>query len=82
MDTTIGNLGLSDSEEDQLVVFLETLSDGYTEPYPNRDLFTGACRTGGSAATQGNETLIATPDLPACSTRICGVPPLPNPPIR
>ena len=28
-DTTIGNLGLSDSDEDDLVAFLKTLTDGY-----------------------------------------------------
>ncbi|MBW8639421.1 hypothetical protein K1W69_19660 [Hoeflea sp. WL0058] len=82
VDKTIGDLGLSDREEDQLVAFLETLSDGYTAPYRNRDIFTGACRTGGSAATQGNETLIATPDLPSCSARVCGVDPVPEPPIQ
>ena len=29
MDTTIGNLGLTNEEEDQLVAFLKTLTDGY-----------------------------------------------------
>jgi cytochrome c peroxidase len=29
MDTTIGNLGLTDDQEDQLVAFLKTLTDGY-----------------------------------------------------
>lgn len=82
VDDTIGDLGLTDREEDLLVAFLETLSDGYTTPYPNQDLFTGECRKGGSAATQGNETLIATPDLPACSSRICDVAPVPEPPIK
>jgi len=33
-DTTIGNLGLTNEQEDQLVAFLETLTDGY-EPQPN-----------------------------------------------
>ena len=28
-DTTIGNLGLSNEQEDQLVAFLKTLTDGY-----------------------------------------------------
>jgi cytochrome c peroxidase len=79
IDTTTGNLGLSDKEEDQIVDFLETLSDGFTKPYPNIDTFTGVCRTGGSAATQGNETLVATPPLPACALAICGVAPLPGP---
>jgi len=29
MDTTIGNLGLTNEQEDQLVAFLKTLTDGY-----------------------------------------------------
>jgi hypothetical protein len=29
MDTTIGNLGLTDEQEDQIVAFLKTLTDGY-----------------------------------------------------
>jgi hypothetical protein len=32
MDTTIGNLGLTEQEESQLVAFLKTLTDGYTRP--------------------------------------------------
>jgi cytochrome c peroxidase len=38
MDTTIGNLGLSNDEEDQLVAFLKTLTDGYKQPsaYPQK----------------------------------------------
>ncbi|MEM7021220.1 MAG: cytochrome c peroxidase [Pseudomonadota bacterium] len=81
MDDTIGDLGLTDQEEDLIVAFLETLTDGYTTPYPNRDIYAGTCQTGGSAATQGNETLIPTPDLPTCPSSICGVAPLPQPPI-
>jgi hypothetical protein len=60
-DMTIGNLGLSDKEEDQVVAFLQTLSDGFTTPYPDIGTFTGQCMTGGNAATQGNETLIPAP---------------------
>ena len=70
-----------DKEENQIVKFLQTLSDGFTRPYPNSDTFTGACMRGGSAATQGNELLIPTPPLPPCASAICGVPPVPNPPI-
>ena len=38
VDTTIGNLGLTNLEEDQLVAFLKTLTDGYREPsaYPQK----------------------------------------------
>jgi len=79
IDMTTGNLGLTDKEEDQIVAFLETLSDGFTRPYPNSDTFTGICMRGGSAATQGNELLIPTPPLPPCASAICGAPPLPGP---
>jgi cytochrome c peroxidase len=79
IDMTSGNLGLTDQEENQIVKFLETLSDGFTRPYLNRDTFTGTCMTGGSATTQGNESLIPTPPLPPCASAICGVAPVPNP---
>src|SRR6266446_6439015 len=81
IDMTTGNLGLTDEEENQIVKFLQTLTDGFTRPYRNRDTFTGACMKGGSAATQGNEFLIPTPPLPSCASAICGVEPVPNPPI-
>jgi len=81
IDMTTGNLGLTDKEEDQIVAFLLTLTDGYTRPYPNRDTYTGTCVKGGSAKTQGNATLIPTPKLPACAAAICGVQPVPNPAI-
>jgi cytochrome c peroxidase len=79
IDMTVGNLGLTDQEENQIVAFLQTLTDGFTTPYPNRNTFTGQCTTGGSAATQGNQFLIPTPPLPPCPPQICGVPPLPAP---
>jgi cytochrome c peroxidase len=78
VDMTTGKLGLTDKEEDQIVAFLETLTDGFTTPYPDENTFTGACKTGGSSKTQGNESLIPTPPLPPCSPEICGVPPLPS----
>ncbi len=81
LDMTIGKLGLTDTEENQIVAFLQTLTDGFTRPYPNINAFTGVCMTGGTAATQGNETLIPTPPLPPCATAICGVAPLPSSPI-
>ena len=31
---TTGNLGLTDQEENQIVSFLQTLSDGFTTPIP------------------------------------------------
>jgi cytochrome c peroxidase len=81
MDMTVGKLGLTDQEEDQIVVFLQTLTDGFTRPYPDMNTFTGACMTGGSAKTQGNNTLIPTPFLPPCASAICGVAPLPTMPL-
>ena len=32
VDRTVGRLGLTDKEEDQIVAFLKTLTDGYTRP--------------------------------------------------
>jgi cytochrome c peroxidase len=58
LDMTVGHLGLSDLEENQIVAFLQTLSDGFTTPYPDINTYTGACMTGGNAATQGNSTII------------------------
>jgi len=81
IDMTTGDLGLTDQEENQIVAFLQTLTDGFTTPYPNRNTFTGTCMTGGTAATQGNDSLIPTPPLPPCASAICGVAPFPSPPI-
>jgi cytochrome c peroxidase len=46
------------AEEDQIVAFLQTLNDGFTTPYPDIGTYTGACMSGGTAATQGNSTII------------------------
>jgi hypothetical protein len=89
MDMTTGDLGLTDKEENQIVAFLQILTDGFTRPYPDRDKFTGACMTCNPAtdrncspSRQGNGTLIPTPTpLPACGSDICGVAPLPTMPI-
>ena len=40
-DMTVGNLGLTDQEENQIVAFLMTLTDGFTTPFPNLNTFTG-----------------------------------------
>ena len=79
IDMTFGKLGLSDQEENQIVAFLQTLSDGYTSPYPDINTFTGSCMSGGLASTQGNEFLIPTPPLPPCASAICDVAPTPGP---
>jgi len=88
LDTTTGMLGLTDKEENQIVAFLETLSDGFTTPYPNNDTFTGSCMTCNPAtdpncspSRQGNGELIPTPPLPPCAGAICDVAPVPSPPI-
>jgi len=81
IDMTIGKLFLTDHEEDLIVTFMQTLTDGFTTPYPNINTFTGMCMVGGSAKTQGNEFLIPTPPLPPCASAVCGVPPFPNPPL-
>ncbi len=57
-DMTIGKLGLTDTEENQIVAFLQTLTDGFTTPYPDINTYTGACMSGGSALTQGNSFII------------------------
>jgi cytochrome c peroxidase len=69
IDMTVGNLGLTSTEEDQIVVFLQTLSDGFTTPYPFVNTYTGACMTGGTAATQGNSTLISAEKLRRLSAK-------------
>jgi cytochrome c peroxidase len=86
IDMTTGNLGLTDHEEDEIVTFLQTLTDGFNpanpnvSSYPDINTFTGQCITGGMAGTQGNEFLIPTPQpLPPCAPAICGVPPVPGP---
>ena len=38
---TIGNLGLTDTEENQIVAFMKTLTDGFTVPFPNFNTYTG-----------------------------------------
>src|SRR5712691_2928679 len=78
IDMTTGDLHLTDREEDQIVAFLETLTDGFTRPYPDQDVYTGTCMTGGMASTQGNGFLIPTPPLPPYASAICDVPPLPT----
>ena len=64
-DMTVGNLMLTDQEENQIVTFLQTLSDGFTTPYPDIGTFTGQCLTGGNASTQGNSTIISAEQIRA-----------------
>jgi cytochrome c peroxidase len=62
-DMTVGNLGLTDTEENQIVTFKLTLNDGFTMPYPFINTYTGACMTGGNASTQGNSAIITSGEL-------------------
>ena len=84
VDMTTGMLGLTDTEENQIVAFLMTLTDGFTTPYPDIGTYTGACMTGGTAATQGNSTLLQQPFAGgvSCAADICNAPPPPSPPIQ
>jgi len=50
IDMTVGNLMLTDAEENQIVAFLQTLTDGFTTPYPDINTFAGSCMSGGTAA--------------------------------
>jgi cytochrome c peroxidase len=95
VDMTVGNLQLTDQEENLIVIFLQTLTDGFNpanptvSTYKNIDTFTGSVAGGQctitppgvTASTQGNETLIPTWSLAQfpCAMDICGVPPLPAP---
>ncbi len=88
IDMTTGALGLTDREENQIVAFLQMLTDGFTKPYKNIDTFTGSvaggqCKIGGNPRTQGNETLTPVWNLAQfpCAKDICGVRPVPSPPI-
>ena len=92
IDMTTGALGLTDQEENQIVDFLMTLTDGFNpnnptvSTYKNIDTFTGQCSPtlpGETALNQGNETLIPTWSLAQfpCAADICNVPPVPKPPI-
>jgi cytochrome c peroxidase len=91
-DMTVGNLQLTDQEENQIVAIMQALTDGFNpanptvSTYKNIDTFTGQCTItapGVTASTQGNETLIPTWSLTQfpCATDVCGVPPLPSMPI-
>ena len=40
-DMTFINLGLTDREEDHIVAVLQTLTDGFTTPYPDLNTYTG-----------------------------------------
>jgi len=95
IDMTVGNLGLTDQQENQIVSVMQALTDGFNpanpsvSAYPNINTYTGTCTTCNPAtdpncspSRQGNGSLIPTPPLPACAAAICAVPPVPSPPIQ
>jgi cytochrome c peroxidase len=89
LDMTTGKLGLTDTEENQIVAFLQTLTDGFTRPYPDSDTYTGSCMTcdpkdlNCTPSRQGYTSLIPTPlPLTPCASAICNVAPFPIPPIQ
>jgi cytochrome c peroxidase len=45
---TVGNLHLTDIEENQIVLLMQTLTDGFTRPYPDVNSF-GLTATGGGS---------------------------------
>jgi len=92
IDMTIGHLGLTDAEENLLVIALQFQTDGFdpanpTVPgnlYKNIDTFTGQCTItarGVTASNQGNDHLVPTWSLTQfpCATDVCGAPPVPSP---
>jgi cytochrome c peroxidase len=90
MNMTIGNLGLTDQEENLVVLAIQLATDGFdpnnptVSTYPNIDTFTGQCSTtlpGQTASTQGNETLTPTWSFTQypCASDICDVSPVPAP---
>jgi hypothetical protein len=94
-DMTVGNLQLTDAEENLLVIALQLTTDGFdpanptVSTYPNIDTFTGSVAggqctitpAGVTASTQGNNMLIPTWSLTQfpCAADVCNVPPLPAP---
>jgi cytochrome c peroxidase len=94
IDMTVGNLGLTDAEENLVVLGLQVQNDGFDPAnpnvpgilYKNIDTFTGQCTMtapGVTALTQGNETLTPTWSLTQfpCAADVCNVQPLPTMPI-
>jgi cytochrome c peroxidase len=92
IDMTVGKLGLTDAEENQIVIIMQDLTDGFNpanpsvSTYPNINAFTGTCMTCNPAtdpncspSRQGNGSLIPTPPLLPCASAICGVAPVPGP---
>jgi cytochrome c peroxidase len=46
IDMTVGNLGLTNQEESQIVTFLQALTDGFTTPYPDISTYTDPMQVG------------------------------------
>jgi cytochrome c peroxidase len=52
LDMTVGDLKLTDKEENQIVLFMQTLTDGFTRPYTDFNSFSGAPSSAGSSQGQ------------------------------
>jgi hypothetical protein len=55
MNGQVGNLGLTASQEADLVNFLMILSDGYTAPNPVGGIVTGGSGGSGGKVSKGNK---------------------------
>ena len=88
IDMTTGTLGLTDKEENQIVAFLQTLTDGFNpanptvSTYKNIDTFTGQCSIASPVRLQRTKVMRRSSrpwnltQFP-CAADICGVPPCP-----
>ena len=81
IDMTVGKLGLTDTEENQIVDFLQTLDGRIHHTIPRPRYFYRRLHEGWYGRDPRQQVLIPTPHLPACASAICNVAPVPNPPI-
>jgi cytochrome c peroxidase len=90
VDMTVGHLGLTDQEENLIVLAMQLTTDGFdpanphVSTYKNIDTFTGQCQTtapGVTASNQGNDHLVPAFSLTQnpCAPDVCNVPPVPSP---
>jgi cytochrome c peroxidase len=90
VDMTVGHLGLTDQEENLIVLAMQLTTDGFDPAHPtvstykNIDTFTGQCQTtapGVTASNQGNDHLVPAFSLTQnpCAPDVCNVPPVPSP---
>jgi cytochrome c peroxidase len=72
VDTTIGNLGLSDKEEDQIVAFMKTLTDGFVPQGQQGDQSTPQSLRATEANVQPTATAATAPTLTVKNGRSSG----------